>query len=367
MNEATKLYNKYGHKISRDNNIGLVRYILAIAVLVAHFNILCDADIPWFVTSYDAVCGFFTLSGFLLIYPLLSGKSLRQFVIDRAWRLLPSYLFVVVIGAVLLSLISSLPSKEYFLSKDFWIYILTNVGTLNFLHPTLPGVFTGFAEPAVNGSLWTIKIEWQLSLSVPIFLFFIKKYKLNLRKTIVFILVSSIIYQLLFLYLYESQGKQIYNILSRQLFGQLVFFYSGVMLYTFYVQLKNYNYKPFLIIVILFFVYKFSPLYDSPLYYIVYPFILSFFVISASLIPNDIAKKYIDRGHNISYEIYLCHFPILQTLAYFNIKDTIGQIPTLLLAFVFTLIASVVTYAAVGHIYTSKKRKRAIKTQLKTI
>ena len=45
-------YQQFVRHIDRDNNMSLVRYLLAIGVMIAHFNILCGADISWFVTSY---------------------------------------------------------------------------------------------------------------------------------------------------------------------------------------------------------------------------------------------------------------------------------------------------------------------------
>lgn len=58
--------NTVPYNISVPNNMGMVRYVLAIAVIIAHYNELVGANIYFPVTSYVAVGGFFSLSGFLI-------------------------------------------------------------------------------------------------------------------------------------------------------------------------------------------------------------------------------------------------------------------------------------------------------------
>lgn len=357
-------YNKYIHKIDRDNNMGLVRYILAFGVLIAHFNILCGANIPWIVTNYDRVGGFFAISGFLLISPILKGISFKEFAIRRVWRIVPSYLFVVLGFAIVLSLFSTYSFKEYFSSIGFWKYLCANLTFLNFLHPDLPGVFLGFENPAVNGALWTMKVEWQLTLSVPFIIFILRKYNCDLRKSIILILLVSLFYRITFYILYNLTEKDIYEILGRQFIGQSLYFYGGIFVYTFYNEFIK---KKTLFIILSTIIYIIFRCVDYvPFYYqLIHPFVITLLVISYSVIPGQWASI-IDRGHNISYEIYLCHFPIMQILAYFNIISKIGVALSLCLGIGLTILFAIITYLCVGHLYLSHRTRSITSVPVKS-
>lgn len=338
--------------------------MLALGVLIAHFNELCGARIPWFVTSYDSVGGFFALSGFLLVRPLLMGTSFRDYAARRAWRILPSYLFIVVFFAFFLSFFSSMAPGEYFGSRGYWDYLWANILNLNFLHPDLPGVFSNLDINAVNGSLWTMKVEWQLSLTAPLVIWAVRRYRLNLRKSIGCVLLLSIAYRVAFHLMFVNTGKELYEILGRQFAGQTLYFYAGVLAYTCYEEMKS---RKMLLIIISLATYAafrmvgYVPFYNE----VLQPFVISLLVLSFSLIPGNLSGK-IDGGHNISYELYLCHFPILQLFAQFSMVEKLGSGWTLLLAVGLSVAMAAFTYMSVGRLYLGHRGSRNTPRQVKT-
>lgn len=69
MQDDTTVKRIYGTfpQIGHDNSMGLVRYYLALAVVVAHFNAIFGTELYFPTSSYNAVGGFFALSDSLSI------------------------------------------------------------------------------------------------------------------------------------------------------------------------------------------------------------------------------------------------------------------------------------------------------------
>ena len=286
--------------------MGMVRYILAIAVVIAHFNLLAGFDIPFPISSYMGVGGFFSLSGFLIYGSYLKKRNVGAYVKSRAVRLMPAYVTTILIFALGFSLISSLGVTAYFTSPQFWKYLVSNLCMLNFIQPTLPGVFDGFEIQAVNGSLWTMKVEWLLYLSVPLTAWIVAKCKGRITVIFVVIYIFSILYRIIFRELYIATEKTAYDILGRQFFGQLSYFYSGALVYCWFDVFKKYRWQLALIAVL-------SLLYTGKAGYydiIVHPLAFSILVIWLSMTGKW--GTWEGKKDNVSYNIYLLHFPVIQ-------------------------------------------------------
>lgn len=318
-------------------NMDIVRYVLAFAVVVAHIYYLTGFYLPFPLSSYEGVGGFFALSGFLMYPSFLKHCRLGKYIKSRAKRILPQYLIIVFLCAFGFVFISSYQATEYFESSSFWKYLISNVCFLNWLMPDLPGVFTGdkFVVSAVNGSLWTMKVEWCLYISVPIFVWLLPKLKIEASKMALIIIILSICYRIVFHYLYDETGNEIYNILGRQIFGQLSYFYAGMLVYFCIEWFKRY----LSIILIGSFCLIIFPKDLTWCEYIFSPFVITAFVLSLSLFPKDI--RYFRHKDNISYTIYLIHWPVIQMCVTLGITN-FGSVLTYLSSILATVVLSVI-------------------------
>ncbi len=70
---------------------------------------------------------------------------------------------------------SQLSAADYF-SVDWLKYVAANLLFLNFIHQDLPGLFSINNLNAVNGALWTLKIEVMFYVCVPLFVFMMRKF-----------------------------------------------------------------------------------------------------------------------------------------------------------------------------------------------
>ncbi len=291
----------------------LVRYVLAVAVIIAHVNFLTGYDVPFFISSFEGVGGFFALSGFLMYPNYKKHGNLIGYTRQRARRILPPYIFIILAAALFLIFVSVLTPVEYFSSVGLYEYLGANLSFLNWLHPELPGVFEGekFVTAAVNGSLWTMKVEWCLYFSVPIFVWVLGHVRKMRPEWLALVVVFiSIAYRYGFYIAYQATGKEIYSILGRQIFGQLAYFYCGVLIWIF----KDFFIRHISIMLVVGVVLvEMLGLIDSwsvLAAYIINPFAISLLVLAFSLFPRDI--KWLRHKDNISYEMYLFHFPLIQ-------------------------------------------------------
>lgn len=320
--------NKIPYKIPTPNNMGVLRYILAIAVMIAHFNVATGNDFFFPVTSYDGVGGFFSLSGFLIYGSYLKRKSPRVYMASRAIRLLPAYFSTVIFFALLLCLLSIDPIINYFSSGHFWKYLVSNLAFMNFLEPTLPGVFTDQPIPAVNGSLWTMKVEWFLYISVPIVAWIVRKIKCKDVIFFVGIYIFSAIYAVICQYLYQRTDSTIFEIMGRQFMGQMMFFYCGVLIYFYFDSFLRYKTVLLLISLLI--------LIIAPSNWIIFtalrPIGISILVVWLSMVGKW--GTFFGKHDNVSYNMYLIHFPVVQILVSLALIDVLGNWGTFILYFI---------------------------------
>jgi len=84
-------------------------------------------------------------------------------------------------------------------------YALANLLFLNFLHPDLPGLFADNRLHAVNGALWTLKIEVMFSLSVPLLVYAMRRW--GHWQVMLLVYATSILYVYLIGWWGEHDGR----------------------------------------------------------------------------------------------------------------------------------------------------------------
>ncbi len=294
----------------------VMRYVLATCIIISHFFILNNYESPLTRVSYFFVAGFFAMAGFVVYPTFLKSDSLSGYIRRRARHILPPYIFIVVICAVGFSLISSLSLKDYFLSPDLYKYLAANLTFLNWLHPSLPGVFDGpqFATDSVNPSLWTMKVDWCLYLSVPLVFFLIRKWRMKRNLILLSLIILSIIYRFGFVMLHVATQKEIYNILGRQFFGQMAYFYAGMMIY-FYREKIERHLSLLTITAGVLFVLSITVIPFGDI--IICPFAYSMLLLGISLFKKTDSRW--RHRYNFSFEMYLFRAPIIQLSIFLGI------------------------------------------------
>lgn len=329
---------------------------------MTHVNFL-TGHLAEFPVAYEAIGGFFTISGFLMYPHYKRHSGWAPYMRGRASRILPPYMLVVLGCAAGLVAVSSLSSYDYYSSRGFWDYLAANLSFMNWLHPDLPGVFTGpeFRTAAVNPSLWTMKVDWGLYVSVPLFAWITCRLRRpGLAWAALAVAALSICYQIAMSMMLSATGREIFEILSRQVFGQAYFFFFGMALYFIRNFVKQCLAGTFLTGAALFLISGI----DGPwLQIILHPAGTAMMVISLSLIPGRI--PWLHHKENIAYEMYLFHFPVIQLCVYFGI-DKLGEWATAGVVFPVTILVAWGAHhltLLINSLYKSKYRSAASSTE----
>jgi peptidoglycan/LPS O-acetylase OafA/YrhL len=288
------------------NNFDLLRLLFAGTVCLVHAHDLSGfsslAQITQLLSSGIAVKAFFVVSGFLIFMSFERSSSFSSYASKRIRRIYPAYFTVVMLCAISLVIVSSKNVSDYF-SLTWLKYIAANLSFLNFLQPTLVGVFESNKLAAVNGALWTLKIEAMFYLTVPLFVYLFRRF--SPLPILILTYCLSVTYTILITAVAERTGSAVYVELARQLPSQLCYFLAGAFFY-YFLPLFERRVGYFLAGAGLIFIA--NRFYSLPLFE---PFALATIVIFFGLfgyIGN--AGKYGD----FSYGVYILHFPIIQLL-----------------------------------------------------
>ena len=234
----TLISDKNNQLLKAPNNFDFIRYFFAFSLVIVHFCTLMGIDQFWVISGGLRVKVFFIMSGFLIFYSYIKNPNLKNYIRKRTKRIFPPYLLVVILCFIIGIFITNLRITEYLQSKESYSYLINNILFLNFLQPTLPGVFENNPIQAVNGSLWTMKVEIMFYISVPIVFYLLKKY--NKLWVMIGIFVFSILYEQCFTYLFEKTNNELYFFIRKQIGSQFIYFYSGTFILLYFQYFRKY-------------------------------------------------------------------------------------------------------------------------------
>jgi peptidoglycan/LPS O-acetylase OafA/YrhL len=290
------------------NNFDLLRLLFAGTVLLCHSYALSGFQqlgiIDSILSAAVAVKAFFVVSGFLIFMSFERSTTITSYAEKRIRRIYPAYFTVVMLCAISLIGVSSKNIGEY-LSFAWVKYVFANLAFLNFLQPTLPGVFDSNKFTTVNGALWTLKIEVMFYLTVPLFVFLFRKFAHLPILILVYFL--SVVYAELFLVIAQRTGSGMYAELARQLPGQLSYFMAGAFFY-YFLPLFERRIGYFLVPAVL--ILSANMFFSLP---ILEPFALATIVVFFGLF---LYVGNFGKYGDFSYGVYILHFPVIQLALY---------------------------------------------------
>lgn len=167
------------NNLTRANNFNIIRIVASIMVIYGHMSALMGVSVFSVynqAVSTIAVKIFFIISGYLITKSFMSDSNFASYMIKRIFRIFPGLIAVVLFAAVIVGpIFTSLPLNEYISNPGTRLYLRNMI-----LYPiySLPGVFENYTYPnAVNGSLWSLPVEFAMYLLLPLLVVIFKKLK----------------------------------------------------------------------------------------------------------------------------------------------------------------------------------------------
>ncbi len=326
--------------------------MLAIGVVLGHLYDLtlhnAFLGLRMSIDSESCVYCFFTISGFLVTLSYVRSSSLRSFYKKRVRRILPAYISVILLSVLLGALLTRYQILAYVTSVETWKYLFWNLAFLNMYQPSLPGVFENNpATFAINGSLWSIRSEVLFYLLIPIWIFCCKRCGNLLSWVSVLIAVQCA--DLLILHTAWGASSELY-LIHIGYFIPFAFFTTGSLLYMYREQLETYATRILPVCLLMFLAAYLVGKENMPLILRVVPLAMMVIIIGGYFC-------YLGnwgRLGDLSYGIYIYHFPILQTLIAMGILTAMPLVGACI-AITLTIAAGLASWHLIEKPFLSKK------------
>lgn len=301
---------------------GLRAYAVAFVVLF-HFGI------GGFSAGFIGVDIFFVISGFLMTKIIVTGLeknnfSFLKFYLARANRIIPALVFLCV-AIALIGWFTLTPHEL----RDYGKHAFASLGFLsNIQYYREAGYFDAASHEKLLLHTWSLSVEWQFYILLPIFLFLVYRISKNikiLKISYVALFIASLCLSIILTPKYPTAA--FYLLPTRaweMLAGGLIFLFFDKNNFT-----KKISYlleiSGFFLIIIS--VYLFSVNTSWPSYNALIPVLGSFLILLASnqnsILTNNKIAQFLG---NSSYSIYLWHWPIVFYLAYLRKSDQVVYI-----------------------------------------
>ncbi|HRN55294.1 MAG TPA: acyltransferase [Agriterribacter sp.] len=170
------MVNGLSNRVSRtSNNITLLRHFAAVFVLINHSYDLLNrsAEEPVSVLTGGAISlsrigliFFFFISGLLITQSVYTSAGIKHFLWKRVLRIYPALIVLICLTVFILGpVFTDIPVSAYFTKSQTWEYFFGGISLIR-LRFFLPGVFD---EHGVNGSLWSLPVEFRFYIVLALF------------------------------------------------------------------------------------------------------------------------------------------------------------------------------------------------------
>ena len=336
------------YDLPRQNGFDALRWGAALTIVVSHFSGLTQWQGMPMMPTRQAVQLFFILSGMLTYRSYLANPKPRAFYQRRARRILPAYWGTIVFCFLVGMLFTEMPLRSFLCHEQTGWYLFWNALMLNWLQPSLPATFSDHVLPVMDGSLWTMKYEVAFYVLLPLMVLLIKKNSPK-RRMVTLLIAYALLVGLQFSMIvlaYHTHSSGI-ALLCKVGASQIVCFLSGIIVWELYPWLQHkvaWLLPATLIVAVLGFVW-------SP-FNIVWPLAFAVLIVYAGTRISSLEHS--RRLPNISYELFLIHFPIVQIVVEMQLPERLGHAAAFSITLAISLLLAYLLHRLVKPISNNK-------------
>lgn len=338
----------------RMNNFDTLRLLAALQVAFNHaVEIMQTPATPiikrvlHYSHFFPGVPIFFFISGFLISKSFENNHKLSEYFQNRVLRLYPGLITAVTLSFIFIAISGYMAST----GKGVLDWALLFFGKTTFLQFYNPDFMRAYGDGVLNGSLWTITVEIQFYLIIPI-LYALFKIKVTKNATLILLILITFFLTINRLYTYipeEYHSTIPYKLLHVSFLPWFYMFLIGL-----FVQ-KNFAFfhKTFSNKIILA-----LPLYCAIAYFAsnnhwhfgnnINPIVFIFLMVtvfSFSYSFSTLTSKIL-KGNDISYGVYIYHMPVVNFLIY---SGYTGK-----LIYSFYALATAIVFALLSWVFIEK-------------
>jgi peptidoglycan/LPS O-acetylase OafA/YrhL len=334
----------------RVNNFDLLRLLAATQVIADHYHDHIDAGgSHWFwdvIFSFPGVPIFFVISGYLISASFERNSQFSNYIRNRVLRIYPGLWGIIFVSIIAISL-----TGVSFINKQALAWLPAQlVGVIY-----TPGFLSNYGFGSYNGSLWTIPVELQFYLVLPLCYFLAPKTKVNYWFYALFVVFAGIYLT----YQFVDFGHIIHKLLQYSFLPHFYMFLLGVIFQRLRIYSSGliYNKAHYWLVAYLLISLTLKSYFNPILFVFAQNIILGFTALSMAYTLPGAAKKLL-RGNDISYGIYIYH-GLLLTLAVQLKRQADINLPLVILA---TYVLAFLSWRFIEKPFIQRK-KLTIKTE----
>lgn len=330
----------------RNNTLDLIRLIAALQVVVVHsihhLEIDVSQEIMSWLSRFPGVPIFFVVSGYLISASYQRSDSIIHYYQNRFLRIYPGLWFCFLVSVISILLFSSAQLELASFSK--W-----SAAQLTIVQFYNPDFLRDYGVGVINGSLWTIPVELQFYIILPVLWWLFKIGKSHSGQLILFgLFVIFLIFNVFFMAYREANESLLTKLITVTVLPYLYIFLIGIFLQRNLWFVEKVLFRKFWIWLLLYlstsfilerFDFTIGGNYLNP----ISATLLALTTIAAAYSFSEKTGKIL-KGNDISYGVYIYHMVVINVLVE---HEVVGSMISFIIVLTVTLLLSLFSWLVI--------------------